>query len=132
MNLTRQAALSAARYAYASLAERARAQTTDQELVDAIYVAWHDRLDSLSMFRTDPTLSDETNRAVGNLISAITRTPDGDVDALLRWLDVYPQTIAELFPPSESTYDLQTNEPEFDEAVAEDEQVEAGSYALVA
>lgn len=132
MNPTRQAALSAARYAYLSLAERARAQTTDPELVDAIYLAWHERLDSLSTFRTDPTLSDETSRAVGNLISAVLRTPDTDADALMRWMDIYPETVAELFPPSESTFDLQTNEPELEEPIAEDEQVEAGSYALVA
>lgn len=130
MNLSRQAALSSARYVYTTLAERARAASDDPTLVDDIFLAWRDRLDSLNSFRTDPVLRDETNDAVSALMAAVLRTPDEDTDALLRWLDVFPNMVAELFPPSESTFRMEPMpQAELDNEEAPEE---TGSFALVA
>ena len=132
MNLTRQAALSTARYVYGYLAERARAASDDPDTVDAIYAAWREKLDSLMSFRSDPVLSTETNRAVAGLMDAVMRTPTTDGDALIRWLDVYPSAIAELFPPSESTFSLHMEDSGAEAVASTEERVEAGEFALVA
>lgn len=126
MNPSRQTALSAARYVYTSLVERARDAADDPELVDAIHRAWEDKLGSLSSFKTDPMLSDETSMAVASLVAAVLRTPDDDLDALLRWLDVYPDAVTQLFPPSESTFSVVL------ENAIEAPALEAGRFALVA
>lgn len=127
MNLTRQDALSAALYVYAQLAERVRAVVGDQGMRDGLYESWRAQLQSLNSFKSNPKLSDETNRAVAALTSAVARIPDDDPDALLRWLDAFPVAISELFPPSESTFSLQ-----LDESAALGLAIEDEEFALVA
>lgn len=83
-------------------------------------------------FRSDPVLSTETNRAVAGLIDAVMRTPTTDGDALIRWLDVYPSAVAELFPPSESTFSLHMESSGAEAVAATEERVQAGEFALVA
>jgi hypothetical protein len=133
MNLSRLTALSTARFFYTELATRAREATGDADLVDGIYRAWMDKLETLSSFKTDPQLSDDTAQAVVGLVTGVAHVADDDHDALLRWLDVYPSAIAELFPPSESTFSVVglENVPPLDAAV-DDPAVEGRRFALVA
>lgn len=132
MTLTRQSALSAARFVYALLVERARAGAHDPDAVAAVYGAWRDKIDALMSFRTDPVLSDQTRRAVTGLMDAVMRTSNSDHDALLRWLDAYPSAVSELFPPSESTFSLQMEHSGVDGVLVASEHAEAGEFALVA
>jgi hypothetical protein len=111
VTLTRQVALGAAELTFAALARRARALSNDAGYVDALAALWTAKLRSLAVFRANPTLKEETASALEQLTAAVNRVPDRDVDGLLRWLDAFPGAVAQLFPPSESTFRVEVANP---------------------
>lgn len=126
--LTRHVALGAASLTYAALVARARNLSDDPDYVDALCATWTAKIHSLAMFRTNPSVSEETESALRLLTEAVNRTQDEDVDALLRWLDVFPSAVAELFPPSESTFRVQVESAR----VPQDAPSERDSYPIAA
>ena len=102
-SLTRRTALDTARVLYLYLVNRA----LEIEDADRAYIAdtarhWEDRLREL-MLRSDATVSDETGEAFAYLARVVT-SPQLDDDAVLTWVDAYPEAVANLFPPSQSTF----------------------------
>jgi hypothetical protein len=109
-SMTRQTALDTARVLYSGLVHRA----LEIEGRDVGYLAetanyWEDRLRHL-MLRSDVTLPEETNEAFSYLTSVVTN-PRLDQDALLRWIDAYPEAVVDLFPPSLSTFSVLAGHP---------------------
>lgn len=126
--LTRQVALGAASLTYSSLVDRARNLSDDPDYVDALCATWMAKLHSLAMFRSNPSVSDETESALKLLSEAVNRTSNEDVDALMRWLDVFPSAVAEMFPPSESTFRVQVESA----SVRQDASADREAYAIAA
>ena len=102
--LTRKSAIDTARQTYQTLVERAlRCNGADVEYVLALRKTWDDRLAALAdIGRFDTSLPDHTQRRFDFLQGAVNVVLDDD--ALLRWLDAFPEAIAELMPPSASTF----------------------------
>lgn len=102
--LTRKSAIDTARQTYQALVDRAlRVEGADREYVLGLGAVWDDRLASLSdIGRFDTSLPDHTQRRFDFLTGAVNVHLDDD--ALLRWLDAFPEAMAELMPPSASTF----------------------------
>lgn len=111
---TRQDALALAKLTYRILRDRVSSiDSVSPEYVESLVTHWDDRLEYLSRFRSDAALSDAAMAAFRFLTDeVIAASSDNDVDALVRWLDGYPDAVAQLFPPSTLTFDLLPNSAE--------------------
>jgi hypothetical protein len=110
--LSREAAIVSARQRYRALVDRALSlaeNDAQRAFVRDLSGAWGERLSELRLStRLDMDLSDHTMRRFDFLVSAITGALDRDT--ALRWCDAFPEAIAELFPPSQSTFGVQPRE----------------------
>jgi hypothetical protein len=114
--LTRTSAIDAARQIYQTLVERAlRRPGADQAYILELHEVWDDRLASLAdVGRFDTSLPDHTQRRFDFLNASVNVVLDDD--ALLRWLDAFPEAMAELMPPSASTFRPQAHNATTDTA----------------
>jgi hypothetical protein len=123
---TRVGALTHARAAYAQLVARVLAgEFDDARFVRSLATSWDERLAFLAQFRSDASLSEETRAALDFLTENILTAQIEDSEAMVQWLDAYPNAVAELFPPSALTFDViwQSGDPgplvvSFDHAAA--------------
>jgi hypothetical protein len=107
--LTRQTALEAARLLYAELVvEALKVEGADAEYLIATAGDWDRRMAALVRYRSDVTLPDHTRDAFEFLRKSILNPIDDD--ALVRWVETFPDSVAELFPPSPATFWLPSRE----------------------
>jgi hypothetical protein len=110
--LSREAAIVSARQRYRALVDKTlslAANDGERMFVRDLGVAWDERLSELRLStRLDMSLSDHTARRFDFLVSAITGHLDRD--SALRWCDAFPEAVADLFPPSQSTFGVQPRE----------------------
>jgi hypothetical protein len=66
---------------------------------------WDRRLSSLARLGSDLPVAPEVTAAL-MLLSRSIRERDLDPDAALRWVDAFPDGVADLFPPSAVTFKL--------------------------
>jgi len=116
--LTRAEALAQARSDFMSYVERAmRAGVVDATFASDLGRHWDRRLAALARIGSDFPVSTDVIAAMQVLSKAI--RGELDPDAAVMWLDVFPDRIADLFPPSAVTFRL----------VDEQEQEEAATLA---
>jgi hypothetical protein len=106
-NLTRRSAIDAVRQTYQTLSDRALRRARDDDArgryVKDLAAAWMERLAELGdIGRLDTSLPEHARKRVESLTAAI-NAPLEDED-LYRWLDAFPEAVAELLPPSASTF----------------------------
>jgi hypothetical protein len=106
MTLTRETALNDARRELHALAERVLASREQlAPRVNVLVELWEGRLVELSRMGSHLPVPRETQAALDFLSQSIC-SETLDPDAQLRWLDAYPDAVADLFPPSAVTYRL--------------------------
>ena len=123
-SLTRAEALAQARRDFGSYIE----SMLGSNLVPRSYVAeigrhWDRRLAALARIGPQFPVATEVLDAL-RVLSREVRTPDLDPDASVRWLDTFPDRVADLFPPSAVTFHLLDEE--------EQAEAEAVAYPTVA
>lgn len=102
-SLTRQSALETARILYRDLAESVqRDQLADAQFVEELAGDWAARLASLSTFRSDAALPEDTQEAFDALCREVLDPVDDD--ARLRWLDLFPEVVTRLFASPTATF----------------------------
>jgi hypothetical protein len=116
--LTRAEALAQARSDFMAYVDRAlRAQIVDPAFASDLGRHWDRRLAALARIGSDFPVSEDVIAAMQVLSKSI--RAELDPDAAVMWLDVYPDRIADLFPPSAVTFRL----------VDREEQEEAATLA---
>ena len=108
--MTRQTALDSARRSYLILVDRALRRVTgrQRDYVRHLASAWITRLAELdSVGRTDVSLTEHARRRVEFLTRSV--NVKLETSDLLRWLDAFPEAMAELLPPSASTFRLKSS-----------------------
>lgn len=101
--LTRHTALESARLLYSELVDKAL--TAEGADVDYLRTVAHDsdaRLDGLMRYRSDVTLPEHAQATFEFLRRSI--LDPADSDALMRWVETFPDAVADLFPPSGATF----------------------------
>jgi hypothetical protein len=83
----------------------------DHEYADRLMEVWDERFMSLGRYSTDTSISEETREALRFLTDAISVRPENG-EEFLQWLAVFPETAANLFPPSETTFRVSREAPE--------------------
>jgi hypothetical protein len=106
-NPTRAEALAQARADLAVLATQVAALGIDAAYVGELHQHWDDRLAALGRIGSHVPVSSEVAAAIMFLATTV-RSPDLDQHARVRWLDAFPDAIADLFPPSAVTYQIRT------------------------
>ncbi|MES2210088.1 MAG: hypothetical protein V4515_07875 [Chloroflexota bacterium] len=104
--LTRAEALAQARRDFSQYAERVAVSglaTADYVLDLGRY--WDRRLASLGRLGADLPVAAEVLNSLAMMAREL-RIEDLDPDAALRWLDAFPDGVADLFPPSDVTFRL--------------------------
>lgn len=105
-SITRQVALQTARAVYRTVVERAIALPgADAEYLISLASAWDTKLRQLVSVGSEAIVSDEAQAAF-DYVTATVSSGTLDADALTRWVDAYPDAVAELFPPSALTFTL--------------------------
>lgn len=121
MSLTRAQALTQARLEFSHYVERIAqsGQLPGPYLAD-IGRYWDRRLDGLSRLGSDLPVSSDVVSSLMTLAREL-RIPDLDPDAAVRWVDKFPDRVADLFPPSAVTFRLidQAEEEEAAQVVRE-------------
>lgn len=109
-SITRSEALNSARLQYRALAERARGEATDAEAlyIDGLATSWDSELERLASLGSWITVREDVLNAIVQLIGKVSRASITH-DALVEWVDAFPDAVADLFPPSASTYQLLGN-----------------------
>jgi hypothetical protein len=102
---TRSEALNLARTHYRLLIERARNVTNDHEYVERLGAEWDRELARLAGLGSALIVRSETFETVARLIER-SGNPSAPADVVIEWLDAFPDSIADLFPPSAATYRL--------------------------
>jgi hypothetical protein len=126
--LTRAQALNQARTELSGFAQR----IVDAGFVNADYAFslgrhWDHRLAALGRLGSDLPVADEIVTTMMVLAREL-RVPDLDPDAAMRWLDAFPDGVADLFPPSAVTFRLVDEE----EQAAAAETPSRASFATAA
>jgi hypothetical protein len=117
--LTRAVALAQARSDFMAYVDRAlQAGAVDPTYASDLGRHWDRRLAALARIGSDFPVSEDVVSAMRVLSKSI-RAPGLDPDAAVMWLDVFPDRIADLFPPSAVTFRL----------VDQEEREEAATYA---
>ena len=117
--LTRAEALTQARTELGRYTQQlADSQPVSRDYVFALGRAWDRRLAALGRLGADLPVAPETVTSL-LMLSRELHVPDLDADAAIRWLDVFPDSVADLFPPSAVTFRL----------LDEQEEEDAGSVA---
>jgi hypothetical protein len=106
LSLTRAEALTQARLEFQRYVERLLMEKRlPPEYVADLGKHWDKRLASLARLGSDLLINPEVLSSLTVLARAV-RDPDMDADAAVRWLDVFPDRVADLFPPSDVTFRL--------------------------
>jgi hypothetical protein len=120
-SVTRAEALTQARIDFQAYVERlVQANRLSAEYVSDLGHYWDRRLAALSRLGSNLLISPEVVSALSVLAREV-RDRDLDDDAAVRWLDLFPDRVADLFPPSDVTFRL----------VEEDERREAAERISV-
>jgi hypothetical protein len=128
LSLTRAEALTQARLEFQRYVERLLMEDRlPRDYVVELGRHWDKRLASLARLGSDLLISPEVVSSMTVLARAV-RDPDRSEDAAVRWLDVFPDRVADLFPPSDVTFRL-IDEAEQRET---DETVQTGAMASAA
>jgi hypothetical protein len=121
MSLTRAQALTQARLEFSHYVDRvADSGRLSRQYLSDIGRYWDRRLDGLSRLGSDLPVSSEVIASLMTLAREL-RVPNLDPDAEVRWVDKFPDRVADLFPPSAVTFRLidQTEEEEAAQIVHE-------------
>jgi len=106
LSLTRAEALAQARRDFGTYVERIlETQAVPPAYVHELGRYWDRRLAALARLGSDFPVSPDVLSAMALLARAL-RSPEMDSDAVVRWLDTFPDRIADLFPPSAVTFRL--------------------------
>jgi hypothetical protein len=106
LSVTRAEALTQARLEFQRYVERLLTEDRlPREYVAELGLYWDKRLASLARLGSGLLINPEVVSSLMVLARAV-RDPDMDVDAAVRWLDVFPDRVADLFPPSDVTFRL--------------------------
>lgn len=106
LSLTRAEALTQARLEFQRYVERLLSEDRlPQDYVAELGRYWDKRLATLARLGSDLLVNPEVVSSMSVLARAI-RDMDLDDDAAVRWLDVFPDRVADLFPPSDVTFRL--------------------------
>jgi hypothetical protein len=102
--LTRDAAITSARWHYQRLVERAvTLDPSSESYVVSLARSWAEHLDGLRLpAHLDTSLPDHVGRRFAFLAAAIEAVTDPE--RALAWVDAFPNAISELLPPSQSTF----------------------------
>ena len=95
ISLTRREGLAIARDALRDLTQRVQS-AGGPSYADEIYRAWHARLEAAARLCPDFRLSDAGSVALDELVHAVHRSTEGDMDTLVDWLDLLPRSALEL------------------------------------
>jgi hypothetical protein len=106
MLLTRAQALGQARADLGQYVSRILdAGLVPKEYAFGLARTWDRRLAELARLGPELPVAEEVARSL-QVLSRELREPDIDPDAAVRWLDVFPDSVADLFPPSAVTFRL--------------------------
>jgi hypothetical protein len=110
MQLTRGLALGQARADLGQYMLRVlRDGLVDEEYAFGLARLWDRRLAGLARLGPELPVADDVAKSL-MLLSRELRVDDLDPDVAVRWLDVYPDSVADLFPPSAVTFRLVDDE----------------------
>jgi len=105
---TRLEALTEARLAFRMYVERLeRSEILPAEFVHGLAADWDRRLNALGRIGSALPVSDEVLAALRYLAREL-EEPNLDADAEIRWLDAFPDAVADLFPPSAVTFQIES------------------------
>lgn len=106
ITFTRSELLTSARLQYRVLADRARSLASGRaDYIDQLVVEWDRELERRAGLSGSIVVTDNTLEAIKRLVERV-NAESLDADELVEWLDIFPDAIAELFPPSAATYRL--------------------------